>query len=160
MRRHADIVEILEQELADAIVENALAVDHLMFLGVESGGVVLEVLDECARLGSLEKDFRLSLIDAATAVHRDIPWFEKIHGKDGSPLSRRAEPMTGMCTAAPTCFGAAPPARRGLNLSDWGSRHNVGVIEAHSNVHGHARPLPRSPPPPLSQPPSPMLVLP
>src|SRR6185437_4520481 len=84
MRRHADVVEMLEDVLGDAVVEDALAFDHLMLLRIEGGGVVLEMLDQCSRLGSFIEDFRLALIDAATAAHRSIPWLGEIHRCRGS----------------------------------------------------------------------------
>src|SRR5262249_20025710 len=79
VRRHADIVEMLEDVLGDAVVEHALAFDHLMLLGIEGGGIVLEVLDQCSRLRSFIEDLRLALADAATAAHRCVPWLEKVH---------------------------------------------------------------------------------
>jgi hypothetical protein len=45
------------------------------------------MLDQGAGLGALEQDLRLSFVDAAAAIHRDIPWFEKIHEQDVSPLT-------------------------------------------------------------------------
>ena len=80
MRRHADVVEVLEKVLGDAVVEDALAVDDLVLLGVERGRVVLEMLDQRARLGTLVEDLGLALVDATTAAHGRIPWFEEIHG--------------------------------------------------------------------------------
>ena len=77
--RHADVVEMLEDVFRDPVVEDALALDHLMLLRVERGRVVLEMLNKRARLRSFIKNLRLAFIDAATAAHRDIPWFEKIH---------------------------------------------------------------------------------
>ena len=84
MRRHADVVETLEHVFGDAVVEDALAFDHLMLLGVEGGRVVLEVLDQRSGLGAFIEDLRLAFVDAATAAHRGIPWFEKVHGCRGS----------------------------------------------------------------------------
>ena len=79
-----DIVQVVEDVFGDAVVEHALAVDHLVLLGVEGGGVVLEVLDQRARLGALIEDLGLAFIDAAAAIHRectvvcespsDLPW--------------------------------------------------------------------------------------
>src|SRR6185437_9935159 len=79
MRRHADVVEMLEDVLGDAVVEDALAFDHLMLLGIEGGGIVLEMLDQRSGLRSLIEDLRLALVDAATAAHRSVPWLEKVH---------------------------------------------------------------------------------
>jgi hypothetical protein len=50
-----------------------------MLLGVEGGGVILEVLDEGARLGALIEDFGLAFVNATTAVHGDQPWLENVH---------------------------------------------------------------------------------
>ena len=79
VRRHADLVQVLEHVFRDAVVEDALALDHLMLLGIEGGRVVLEVLDQRAGLGSFVQDLRLALVDASTTAHRRVPWLEKIH---------------------------------------------------------------------------------
>ena len=44
MRRHADVIEVLKHIFGDAIVQHALAFDHLVLLCIEGGGVVLEML--------------------------------------------------------------------------------------------------------------------
>src|SRR5229473_2357239 len=85
MGRHADVVEVLEQVLRDAVVEHALAFDHLMLFRIEGGRIVLEMLDQRSRLGALIEDLRLAFIDAAAAAHRDIPWLEEIHMLPGLP---------------------------------------------------------------------------
>ena len=69
MRRHADLPELLEQILGDAVIEHALPFDLVVLLVVEGGGVVLEVLDEGARLGSFIQDLGFAFVDAPTAVH-------------------------------------------------------------------------------------------
>jgi hypothetical protein len=51
MGRDAHLVEMGEDVLGDAVVEHALAVDDLVLLLVEGGGVVLEELDERAGSG-------------------------------------------------------------------------------------------------------------
>src|SRR5689334_23617036 len=70
---------MLEDVLGDAIVEHALAFDHLVLLGIEGGGIVLEVLNQCSGLGSFIQNLRLALVDTATAAHRCVPWLEKVH---------------------------------------------------------------------------------
>src|SRR5262249_52334544 len=70
---------MLEDVLGDAVVEYALAFDHLVLLGIEGGGIVLEMLNQCSGLRSFIEDLRLALIDAATAAHRSVPWLEKVH---------------------------------------------------------------------------------
>jgi hypothetical protein len=42
MGRHADVVQMLEDVLRNPVVEHALAVDHLVLLGIEGGGIILE----------------------------------------------------------------------------------------------------------------------
>src|ERR1700724_3125753 len=79
MGRHADVVQMLEDVFGDAVVEGALALDHLVLLGIEGGRVVLEMLDQGSRLGTLIEDFRLAFVDAATAAHGSVPWLCKIH---------------------------------------------------------------------------------
>jgi hypothetical protein len=87
MGRHSDIVQMLEHIFGDAIVEHALAFDHLVLLGVESGGVVLEVLNQRSRLRALIEDFRLAFVDSATAAHWGVPWFLKVHRRPWLLLS-------------------------------------------------------------------------
>ena len=57
--RHADLPKQSEDIFGDAVVEHALAGDRALLLRVEGGRVVLEVLDDRARLGPLVE---LSLI--------------------------------------------------------------------------------------------------
>jgi hypothetical protein len=68
----ADLAELLEQILGDAVVEDAFALDLVVFLVVEGGCVVLEMLDECAGLGPLIEDLGFTFVDAPAAVH---VWF-------------------------------------------------------------------------------------
>ena len=79
MGGHPDVVEVLEQVLRDPVVEDALALDHLMFLGVERGRIVLEVLDQGARLRPFIQDLCLTFINAASTAHRDVPCVVEIH---------------------------------------------------------------------------------
>ncbi len=72
MRRHADLSELLEQVLGDAVVEDAFALDLVVLLVVEGRGVILEVLDERAGLGPLIEDLGFAFVDAPAAVH---VWF-------------------------------------------------------------------------------------
>ncbi len=77
--RHPDVVEVLKQVLRNPVVEDALALDHLVFLGIERGRVVLEVLDQGSRLGAFVKDLGLAFINAAPTAHWDVPCFVEIH---------------------------------------------------------------------------------
>src|SRR5262249_24716983 len=78
-----------------------------MLLRIEGGRVVLEMLNQCSRLGSFIKDFRLALIDAATAAHRSVPWLGEIHGCRGSSSASRsaAAAMGGATQRSPSATG-------------------------------------------------------
>jgi hypothetical protein len=71
VRGDADLVQMVEDELADAVVQNALAIDDFVLLLVEGGGIVLEELDQRAWLGSLVQNLGLALVDTAATVHCD-----------------------------------------------------------------------------------------
>src|SRR5207245_10324279 len=77
--RHPDVVEVLKQVLRDPVVEDAFALDHLMLLGVEGGRIILEVLDQGARLGAFVKHLCLAFINASPTSHWDVPCFVEIH---------------------------------------------------------------------------------
>ena len=81
MRRHADVIEPLEDVFRDSVVENALAFDDLMLLGVERGRVILEILDEGAGLRALIEDLGFTFINASAAIHAVRPWLEEIHSR-------------------------------------------------------------------------------
>ena len=82
MRGHADVVQVLEEIFRDPVVEDALALDHLMLLGIERGGVVLEVLDQGARLRTFIQDLAFAFINATPTAHRDVPCVVEIHGNE------------------------------------------------------------------------------
>src|SRR5882757_9214586 len=79
VRRHADLVQVLEHVFRDAVVEHTLAFDDFMLFGIEGGRIVLEVLDQRTWFRSFIENLPLAFIDAATAAHWDVPWLEKIH---------------------------------------------------------------------------------
>src|SRR5437764_2582413 len=79
MRRHADVVEVLKDVFGDPVVEDTLAVDHLMLFCIERGRIVLEMLDQRSRLRAFIEDLSLALVDAAAAAHGGVPWFVKVH---------------------------------------------------------------------------------
>ena len=58
-----------EQILGDAVVEDAFALDLVVLLVVEGGGVVLEMLDERARLRPFIENLGLAFVNAAAPVH-------------------------------------------------------------------------------------------
>src|SRR6185295_17528954 len=72
--RHSEFVEAIEDQFRYAVVEYALALDDSLLLRVESRGVVLEVHDEGAGLGTLVEDLGLAFVDAcAPGVHSQNP---------------------------------------------------------------------------------------
>jgi hypothetical protein len=66
---------VLEDVFGNAVVEDAFALDDIVFLRIEGGRVILEVLDQRSGLGAFVEDLALAFIDAATAAHRRVPWF-------------------------------------------------------------------------------------
>jgi hypothetical protein len=79
VRRNTDPVEMVEDMLGDAIVQNAFAIDHFVLLLVERSGVIFEKLHQSPWFRTFEQDFCFAFVNASTAVHWDIPRFEKIH---------------------------------------------------------------------------------
>ena len=79
MGRHPDVVEVLKQVLRNPVIEDALALDNLVFLGIERGRIVLEVLDQGSWLRTFIQDLGLAFINAASTAHRDVPCFVEIH---------------------------------------------------------------------------------
>src|SRR5207244_10004673 len=79
MGGHSDVVDMLKQVLRNPVVEDALALDHLMFLGIERGRIVLEVLDQGSRLRSFIENLGLAFINAASTAHWDVPCVVEIH---------------------------------------------------------------------------------
>lgn len=69
VRRDADLVQVREDVFGNTVVQHALAVDDVMLFLVEGGRVVLEELDERARLRALIEDLGLALVDTAATIH-------------------------------------------------------------------------------------------
>src|SRR6188472_2592289 len=44
------------------------------------------MLNQCARFWALVEDLRLAFIDAASAAHRSVPWFVKVHRDAVAPV--------------------------------------------------------------------------
>ena len=114
--------EVLEHVFRDPVVEDALALDHLVFLGIEGGRIVLEVLDQGSRLGAFVQDLGLAFVDAASAAHWDVPCFVEIH--EFGVLR-----MTRVCDhdgAAVKAWNLETERRTKPvgNLSDWPIQHN------------------------------------
>ncbi len=68
MRRHADLVQRVKMNSENAVVEDTLALDRGAFLIVEGGRIVLEVLDERARLRALVKHLGLAFVNASAPL--------------------------------------------------------------------------------------------
>ena len=71
MGGNADIGQPHHEVFADAVVQHALAGDHPFLLGVERGGVVLEVLHQGAGFRPLEQDLGFPFVELAAASHHD-----------------------------------------------------------------------------------------
>ncbi len=69
MRRDADLGELEHQELADAVVDDALADDRAALLIVETAGIVLEMLHEGAGFRALEQHLAFALVNLAAPQH-------------------------------------------------------------------------------------------
>ncbi len=103
MRRHSDRIQLRHQIFGDPVVEHALAFQHGALLGVEGGGVVLEILDQRARLGSLIEDLGLALVDRSAPFHEKSLSFAfaaldciALFGRQAGPRdARRVEMATG-----------------------------------------------------------------
>ena len=67
--RDADMGEAGEDVFADAIVDRALAVDCALFLRVEGRRIVLEILDQRARFGTLIEDLGFAFVNLGAAGH-------------------------------------------------------------------------------------------
>jgi hypothetical protein len=74
MGRDAHFGKPREDVLGDPVVQDALAFDTVLFLLVERGRVVLEMLHEEAGLGALVENFRLALVDAPPPAHGKNPF--------------------------------------------------------------------------------------
>ena len=69
MRRDADLGELQHQELADAVIEDALAGDDAALLVIRRARLVLEMLDERAGLRTLEQDLGLAFVNLPASRH-------------------------------------------------------------------------------------------
>ena len=69
MRRHADVAEQREHMLGNPVVQHAFAVDRPALLRVERGGIILEILDQGARFGTLIENLRFAFVDLAATGH-------------------------------------------------------------------------------------------
>src|SRR6185437_12438139 len=115
--RNPDHLQRSEDVLGNAVVDDALAADGAALLRVERGRIVLEVLDERARLRSLVKDLGLSLINLAAASHG----FR--HSKEKFRRSGRYK-RGGRCVLVrPPLGDQRKPALRGFR--DQGSEYSI-----------------------------------
>src|SRR3984957_17008081 len=63
MGGHADGGQLGHQIFADAVVEDALALDGVLLGAIAGGGVILEILDDSAWLGALVKNLGFAFVD-------------------------------------------------------------------------------------------------
>src|SRR5690606_36596541 len=73
VRRQAYAVQLGHDELADAVVQDAFAVQHRPLLIVEVGRVVLEILDQGAGFRTLIEDLGFAFINLAALRHLSSP---------------------------------------------------------------------------------------
>ncbi len=59
---HANAVQLGHDELGDLVIDDPLALQHGLLLGVEGGGVVLEVLNQGAGLRTFVQNLGLAFI--------------------------------------------------------------------------------------------------
>ena len=78
VRGHADLAKPLEDIFGDPIVEHTLAVDQSVLLIVERRRIVLEMLDQGARLWSLVQDLGFSLVYPTPPVHLTRPCLQLV----------------------------------------------------------------------------------
>src|SRR5690606_35860053 len=114
-------VQLLEDELGNAVVEDALALDDFVAGAVAGGGVVLEVLEQGAGFRPLVKDLGLAFIDLPATVHislADLSMFGELRvhapeqGRNARSLIRRVRkprqtggPAAGAADSATACGG-------------------------------------------------------
>src|ERR1700743_2163595 len=124
--RHPDVVEVLKQVLRDPVVEDALALDHLVFLGIERGRVVLEVLDQGSRLRTLIENLGLAFINATSTAHWDVPCVVEIHEFGVLRMTRDYDPRRSCREGRNLHLTTENRTRTGPdgNLSDWPPQYN------------------------------------
>ena len=91
MGGHADIAQALEKIFGDAVVQRALAFHDrcLARVGIGVGGVVLEMLDERARLGSFVERLALAIENQSATVHeiRVLVSSDPARLRSGAPIT-------------------------------------------------------------------------
>ena len=65
----ADMRQPGEYVFADAIIDHAFAIDRALFLRVERGGIVFEILNQSSRLWAFIQDLGLAFIQFGAAGH-------------------------------------------------------------------------------------------
>mmetsp|Transcript_18544 Transcript_18544/g.30523 ORF Transcript_18544/g.30523 Transcript_18544/m.30523 type:complete len:304 (-) Transcript_18544:324-1235(-) len=69
VRWHPDLAQTRHKEFAEPVVQNTLALDHVFFLGVEGGGIILEILHDGAWLGAFIEDLCLAFVNLFASRH-------------------------------------------------------------------------------------------
>src|ERR1700753_2542397 len=97
-----------------------------MFLLVERGRIVLEVLDQGTRLRPFIENLGLAFINAASTAHWDVPCVVAIHGFGVLRMTRTKTPRR----SCREDLEPEPDDGNGTrtkpigNLSDWAVQHN------------------------------------
>ena len=145
VRGDANVAEQREEVLADPVVENTLAVDRALLLGVERGGIVLEVLDDRAGFGTLIEDLGLAFVDLAATGHGHF--LDCRGNRPGNSKPRRNEEPQKGCNAtgpgqqAHTARGremqesAATPVPAFAAIVNWVSEPVAGASPAQRGGH-------------------------
>ena len=81
----ADHAEQREDMFGNAVVQHALAADRALLLGIEGGGIILEILDDGAGFRTFIQDLGLAFINLAAAGHG-----KPFEGGAASPVQGRS----------------------------------------------------------------------
>ena len=129
---HADAVQARHDELADLVVHHALAFENGLLLRVEGGGVVLEILDQGAGLGSFVKDLGLAFVNLlALAVHGPVPAYGRPpETKIARPYVEGEDPVLaarfGIVRAVNLVRGLLSRRRPSIQMR-WPAAHSLGT---------------------------------
>src|SRR6185437_15058240 len=105
--------------LGNPVIEDALALNYLVFLGIEGSRIVLEMLNQRSRLRAFIEGFRLAFVNAATAAHGRVPRFLKIHGIAVAPVKEIYQIRGGRQTEL-----SRQNVQQAVNLADQVGQHN------------------------------------
>src|SRR5690606_38896602 len=142
----ADVGQPRHEVFAEPVVQHALALDRRLLLGVEGGGVILEILDEGPGLRALVEDLRLAFVDLlATWCHgSSVPGARTAGGPRASQAPYRAwDPLPQAIAPRRPREGLRSPGAAGI----WNGREpfQTGARDDHlrrprTRLRGEIRP--------------------